>query len=283
MRLGTVALEGGRRAVVAGGADGRVHDVTAQLGDDLAAALGDGRAAGLRDPGDGAKLQRGAFRWLPPIPSPRRILLAGFNFRSHASESAREVPSHPTFFVRFPSSFVGHEQPIERPAESETLDWEGEIALVIGRGGRRMREATALEHVAGYAPLGDNSVREFQLHGTQATAGKNFDRTGSWGPWIVTADEIGDPAGLALRTTLNGEEVQAAGLADLVFPVPTLVAYLSSFTTLEPGDVVALGTPQGIGFRREPPVYLCAGDRLTVEMVGHVTLINDVVDEPETA
>ena len=283
MRLGTVLLADGRRAVVAGGPDGAVRDVTAELGADLAAALADGRAAALRDPEAGPELAAATYRWLPPIPAPRRILCTGFNFRSHAAESTREVAAHPTFFVRFPTSFVGHEQPIVRPPESVTLDWEGEIALVIGRRGRRIPQGAALDHVAGYVPLGDNSVREFQLHSTQATAGKNFDATGSWGPWIVTSDEIGDPARLELRTRLNGEEVQAACLADLVFSVEEIVAYVSSFTTLEPGDVIALGTPEGIGFRREPPVYLRPGDRLEVEMVGHLRLVNHVVDEPPLA
>jgi 2-keto-4-pentenoate hydratase/2-oxohepta-3-ene-1,7-dioic acid hydratase in catechol pathway len=283
MRLGTVLLGDGRHAVVAADPDGAVHDVTAALGDNLAAAFGDGRAAALRDQSESPKLDPGTFRWLPPIPTPQRILCTGFNFRSHATESERDVAAHPTFFVRFPSSFVGHEQPIVRPAASATLDWEGEIAVVIGQGGRHISEGAALDHVAGYAPFGDNSVREFQLHSTQATAGKNFDRTGSWGPWIVTADEAGDPTELRLQTTLNGEEVQAASLSDLAFSVEQIVAYVSSFTTLAPGDVIALGTPQGIGFRREPPVYLCPGDRLAVEMVGHVALANHVVDELQHA
>jgi 2-keto-4-pentenoate hydratase/2-oxohepta-3-ene-1,7-dioic acid hydratase in catechol pathway len=283
MRLGTVALEDGRRAVVAGGADGRVHDVTPQLGDDLAAALGDGRAAGLRDPGEGTELEPAAFRWLPPIPAPRRILLAGFNFRSHANESAREVPAHPTFFVRFPSSFVGHGEPILRPPESDTLDWEGEIAVVIGRGGRRIPAEGALEHVAGYAPLADNSVRDFQLHSSQATAGKNFDRSGSWGPWLITPDEAGDPADLEVRTLLNGDEVQHGRLRDLLFTVPDLIAYASTFTALQPGDIIAAGTPQGIGLRRSPPVFLRPGDELTVEMVGHTGLTNTVADDAVAA
>jgi 2-keto-4-pentenoate hydratase/2-oxohepta-3-ene-1,7-dioic acid hydratase in catechol pathway len=211
MRLGTVRLPDGRQAVVAGSPDGAVRDVTVQLGGDLAAALADGRAATLADAEAGPELAPGTFQWLPPIPAPRRILCTGFNFRSHATESAREVAAHPTFFVRFPSSLVGHEQPIIRPPESVSLDWEGEIAVVIGRPGRRIPQAAALGHVAGYAPLGDNSVREFQLHGTQATAGKNFDATGSWGPWIVTADEAGDPAwSFAPRLTVTWSRRRAS-------------------------------------------------------------------------
>jgi 2-keto-4-pentenoate hydratase/2-oxohepta-3-ene-1,7-dioic acid hydratase in catechol pathway len=278
VRLGTVLLADGPVVVVAG-PDGSVRDVSEHLGRDLAAAFADGRAGAAESAPDGPVLDPVDFRWLPPIPAPRRILCTGFNFSSHAAETDREVPDHPTFFVRFPSTFVGHGEPIVRPPESVTLDWEGEIALVVGRRGRRIARDAALAHIAGFAPLGDNSIREFQLHSTQATAGKNFDASGAWGPWLVTPDEVGDPADLTVRTTLNGEQVQLGCLRDLVFSVPDLLAYASTFTTLEPGDVIATGTPQGIGFRRDPPVYLRPGDQLSVEMVGHGQLVNTVVDE----
>jgi 2-keto-4-pentenoate hydratase/2-oxohepta-3-ene-1,7-dioic acid hydratase in catechol pathway len=278
MRLGTALLEDGP-TVVAADRDGVVRDLAEHVGRDLAAALADGTVRGLA----GLPLERapavGDVRWVPPIPAPRRILCTGFNFRTHAAESERGAPTHPTFFVRFPSSFVGHGEPIVRPPESHTLDWEGEIAVVIGRGGRRIAAERALEHVAGYAPLADNSVRDFQLHSSQATAGKNFDRSGSWGPWLVTPEETGDPADLEVRTLLNGDEVQHGRLRDLLFPVPELIAYASTFTTLQPGDVIAAGTPEGIGLRRSPPVFLRPGDELTVEMVGHTGLTNTVADD----
>lgn len=277
MRLGTIAVAGGT-AVVAAATDGAPRDVTALVGPDLAAALaGDGLATLATVDVDALPVVD-APRWLPPIPRPARIFCTGFNFRAHAAESEREVPEHPTFFVRWPSSFTGHERPILRAPESDTLDWEGEVAVVIGRGGRRIARERALEHVAGYAPLGDNSIREFQLHSTQATAGKNFDATGSWGPWLVSADEAGDPASLEVRTLLNGEQVQHGRLSDLVFDVPALIAYASTFTALEPGDVIATGTPPGIGFRREPPVFLRRGDELTIELVGLTRVTNPVAD-----
>jgi 2-keto-4-pentenoate hydratase/2-oxohepta-3-ene-1,7-dioic acid hydratase in catechol pathway len=278
MRLGT-ALLSGRQAVVAADPDGVAHDVSDRVGTDLAAALADGRAAALDERALEASPASGDLHWLPPIPSPRRILCTGLNYRGHAGETGREAPSHPTFFLRWPSSLVGHDQPILRPAESETFDWEGEIAVVIGRGGRRIAVHDALGHVAGYVPFGDHSIREYQLHSTQVTAGKNFDRSGSWGPWLVTPEEAGDPRELEMRTVLNGEEVQHGRLADLVFGVPELIAYASTFTTLEPGDVIATGTPQGVGFRRAPPTYLRPGDELRVELVGHAGVTNVVADE----
>jgi 2-keto-4-pentenoate hydratase/2-oxohepta-3-ene-1,7-dioic acid hydratase in catechol pathway len=278
MRLGTVLLDDGP-TVVAADRDGVVRDVAEHIGRDLAAAFADGTVRDLA----GLPLERApavaSVRWLPPIPAPRRILCTGFNFRTHAAESERDVPTHPTFFVRFPSSFVGHGDPILRPRESDTLDWEGEIAVVIGQGGRRIPAGEALEHVAGYAPLADNSVRDFQLHSSQATAGKNFDCSGSWGPWLIAPDEVGDPADLEVRTLLNGDEVQHGQLRDLLFGVPELIAYASTFTTLQPGDLIAAGTPQGIGLRRRPPVFLRPGDELTVEMVGHTALTNTVADD----
>jgi 2-keto-4-pentenoate hydratase/2-oxohepta-3-ene-1,7-dioic acid hydratase in catechol pathway len=279
MRLGTILTAAGP-AVVAESAAGEVVDVSGLLGGDLAVALDHGRAADLSASPPGPRLNPEELTWLPPIPAPRRILCTGFNYRSHAAESDREVPSHPTFFVRFPSSITGHRQVIARPPESVTLDWEGEIAFVIGRRGRRIPPERALEHVAGYSPFGDNSVREFQGHSTQATAGKNFDATGSWGPWLIPADEVGAPASLVVRTFVNGEQVQEGRLTDLVFGIPELVAYASTFTTLEPGDVIATGTPQGIGLRRDPPVFLAAGDELSVEIDGLCRLSNPVADEP---
>jgi 2-keto-4-pentenoate hydratase/2-oxohepta-3-ene-1,7-dioic acid hydratase in catechol pathway len=281
MRLGTALRRDGALVVAAAG-DGTVRDVSGHLGGDLAAALADGRATALDERMVASSPEVDDLRWLPPIPVPRRVLCTGFNYRSHAAESDRDVPAHPTFFVRFPSSLVGHREPILRPPESDTLDWEGEIAFAIGRPGRRIAVEQALDHVAGYAPFGDHSVREYQLHGTQATAGKNFERTGAWGPWIVTPDEAGDPKRLEVRTFLNGEEVQHGRLEDLVFSVAEIVAYVSTFTTLEPGDVVATGTPQGIGFRRDPPRFLRPGDELAVEMVGHARVANAVADDART-
>lgn len=217
--------------------------------------------------------------FLPPIPDPARMLCAGFNYRDHATEAAAKVPDYPTFFVRFASSVVGHEAPLLKPRLSSMLDWEGELAVVIGRGGRHIARADALAHIAGYSCFGDHSVRDFQLHGTQATAGKNFDASGAWGPWLVTADEIGDPAALEVRTRVNGVTRQHGRTADMVFDVAALIAYVSSFTTLEPGDVIATGTPSGIGGRMTPPTFLLPGDVVTIEIPGVGTLTNRVIEE----
>lgn len=271
MRFGTV-LHRDRALPVAVDGAGALHSLAE--GGGLAAALA-GEATL-----DGPVLREDEVRWLPPVPEPRRILCAGYNFKTHAAEVDRDVPEHPTFFVRFPSTCVGHREPIVRPPVSDTLDWEGEVGIVIGRGGRFIDSADALDHVAGYTAFGDNSVREFQLHSTQATAGKNFDASGSFGPWIVTRDEVPDPAALEVLTFLNGEQMQHGRLADLVFSVADLIAYASTFTALEPGDVIAAGTPAGIGMRRDPPRYLQPGDELVIEIPGVMRLENRVVDQP---
>ena len=278
MRLGTVLLATGR-AVVMQALDGTILDLSDTLGTDLARALTDPRLVVGAEALDGQPLAGDDLRWAPPVPAPRRILCAGFNYRGHATEAGRDVPAHPTFFARFPSSVVGHGAALRLPVESETLDWEGEIAVVIGRPGRRIKPEDALDHVAGYSPFGDNSVREFQRHSTQATAGKNFDATGSWGPWLITADEVSDPRRLVVRTQVNDMQMQEGYLSDLVFTVPELIAYASSFTTLESGDIIVTGSPAGTGFRRDPPIYLRAGDRLTVEMVGYEALVNEVTPD----
>jgi 2-keto-4-pentenoate hydratase/2-oxohepta-3-ene-1,7-dioic acid hydratase in catechol pathway len=219
--------------------------------------------------------------WLPPVSKPNKILCVGLNYSTHAAEVLADVSEHPTLFTRFPSTFVGHEQPLIRPRVSDTLDWEGEIAVVIGTGGRNIDAEGALEHIAGYTVMGENSIREWQLHSKQATAGKNFDRSGSWGPWIITRDEVPDPAALEIVTELNGERVQRGKLADLVFDIGSIVAYISTFTELSPGDVIATGTPAGIGHRQNPPRYLSPGDILTIRIPGFVELSNQVFDDAE--
>ncbi|WP_200914559.1 MULTISPECIES: fumarylacetoacetate hydrolase family protein [unclassified Aeromicrobium] len=214
--------------------------------------------------------------WLPPVPRPEHVVCVGHNFNSHAAEVGAKPTEHPTLFTRFASSFVGHEVPLVAPFVSDTLDWEGEVAVVIGDGGRHISRADAMSHVAGFSVMGENSVREFQLHSPQATAGKNFDGSGSWGPWIVTTDEVPDPAALEIVTRLEGVEVQRGSLANLTFDVSAVIAYVSAFVTLVPGDVVALGTPPGIGHRQDPPRYLQPGERLEVSIPGLLELRNVV-------
>lgn len=216
---------------------------------------------------------------LPPIPAPGKVLCVGLNFRSHVAEVATDNGSGLTLFARFGDTFVGHGQAVVRPAVSDSLDWEGELAVVIGRRAWHVAAETALDHVAGYSCMAENSVREWQEHGTQATAGKNFWRSGAFGPALVTADEVGDPSALALETRLNGNPVQRASLGDLVHSVAEVIAYVTTFAPLAVGDVIAMGTPSGVGYRRDPPRYLRPGDTLEVEVGGVGVLRHTVVDE----
>ena len=182
-------------------------------------------------------------------------------------------------FVRFADSLVGHLEPIVRPPESVQLDYEGELAVVIGRRARRVPRERALEHVAGYSCFNDGSVRDFQRHGPQWTPGKNFRASGAFGPWLVTADEQDDPTRFRLTTRLNGDVMQSESVAELCFDVPALIEYCSTFTQLEPGDVIVTGTPGGVGAGRRPPIWMKDGDVVEVEIDGIGTLHNPVVDE----
>jgi 2-keto-4-pentenoate hydratase/2-oxohepta-3-ene-1,7-dioic acid hydratase in catechol pathway len=217
------------------------------------------------------------LRFLPAIPEPDKILCAGINYRSHAAETGRDIPKAPSMFVRFVDTLVGHDGEMIRPSVSECFDFEGELAIVIGRAGRHIEPERALDHVAGYTCFVDGSVRDFQK--ISVTSGKNFPGTGPLGPWIVTTDEIPDPSRLTLATRLNGQEVQHSGTDLLIHTVPQIVAFCSDFTALSPGDVIATGTPEGVGHRRTPPLWMKAGDVLEVEISGIGTLRTRVVDE----
>ena len=194
----------------------------------------------------------------PVIPAPDKILCIGLNYRTHAAEMARELPANPSVFARLHNTLAAHGDPLPRPRASAHFDFEGELAVIIGEGGRHIRAEDALKHVAGYSCFLDGSVRDFQKH--SVTAGKNFPRTGPLGPWMATADEITDPTTLTLVTRLNGAEVQRDTVDHLIYPIPTLIAYLSTITPLEPGDVIATGTPHGVGAGRTPPLWMKAGD-----------------------
>jgi len=215
-------------------------------------------------------------RLLPVIPDPGKILCVGLNYEEHRRETQREPTGEPTLFLRVASSQVGHGQAILCPAESTHLDYEGEIAVVIGKRGRRISQADAYGHIAGYAPYNDASVRDWQQHTTQWTPGKNFDATGAFGPWMATRDEVPDGADLSLSTRLNGEVVQHATTAQLIFGIPRLIQYISRFATLEPGDVIVTGTPGGVGFKRSPPLFMKDGDLVEVEVEGVGCLSNRV-------
>jgi 2-keto-4-pentenoate hydratase/2-oxohepta-3-ene-1,7-dioic acid hydratase in catechol pathway len=227
-----------------------------------------------------ASLALADLQLLPVIPRPGKILCVGLNYRAHVLETGREPPEFPLLFTRFAESQVGHGTPLVRPRASTRFDYEGELAVVIGRSARHVDRSRALDHVAGFACFNDGSIRDWQRHSSHFTAGKNFVGSGAFGPWLVTRDEIPDPAALHLRTRVNGVEVQSAPVSDLVFDVPTLIEYVTTFTRLEPGDVLVTGTPSGVGAYREPRLWLHAGDVVEVEIDGVGVLRNAVIDEP---
>lgn len=217
--------------------------------------------------------------FLPVIPDPGKILCAGLNYEAHRLELEAPKTDHAPFFIRFADTQLGHGAAILKPKVSDAVDFEGELAFVIGRAAKNVAEADALSYIAGYSCYDDVSIRDWQFHTTLMTSGKNFPATGPFGPWLVTTDEIPDPAALELTTRLNGEVVQHSPVSDLIFPVPVLIAYITTFTSLAPGDVVLTGTPGGVGFRRVPPLFMKAGDVIEVEISGIGTLSNPVVNE----
>lgn len=207
-----------------------------------------------------------ALQFLPVIPNPDKILCVGVNYRPHIEEMGRDVPDHPVVFVRFPGSLVGHGEPIIRPAVSEQFDFEGELAVVIGKRARHVAKSKALECVAGYCCFMDGSVRDWQRHTPQFTPGKNFQHSGAAGPYLVTIDEIPDVSALTLTTEVNGTVMQRGTVSELLFDIPTLIEYCSTFAELLPGDVIATGTPGGVGAARTPPVWLRSGDTVEVDI-----------------
>jgi 2-keto-4-pentenoate hydratase/2-oxohepta-3-ene-1,7-dioic acid hydratase in catechol pathway len=215
-----------------------------------------------------------------PLPEPARVFCIGRNYKGHVAEAGMKLPEQPSLFLRLAASLVAHGQALVRPRVSTDMDYEGELALVIGKPGRHIARAAALEHVFGYTIFNDGSVRDYQFKHS-LTVGKNFARTGSAGPWIVTRDGVPDPAQLTLSTRLNGVEVQHTKTDDLIFDIPTIIGYISTFTPLEPGDIIATGTPEGVGFARQPPLWLKPGDAIEVEISSIGTLRNTVVAEPD--
>ena len=238
-------------------------------------------AGGLRgrlgDPREAARLQRDGVLWaagevrrLPPVPAPPKILCVGRNYAEHAREGGSEPPELPIFFGRFPHSLLAPGEPYVLPKVSPQVDFEGELVAVIGMGGREIPEARALEHVAGYTIFNDISIRDFQRRTSQWMIGKNFDRSGPLGPALVTRDEVPDPQALTLTVDVSGERMQEASTSIMIFPVAHLIAYISQALTLEPGDLIATGTPSGVGFARKPPRWLRAGDvvRVSISRLG---------------
>jgi 2-keto-4-pentenoate hydratase/2-oxohepta-3-ene-1,7-dioic acid hydratase in catechol pathway len=216
---------------------------------------------------------------LPVIPNPGKILCVGHNYESHRQETGRAKVASPSIFIRFADTLTAHGAEIVRPKVSANLDYEGELAVIIGKGGRHISAADALGHVAGYAPFNEASVRDWQWHTTQFAPGKNFPETGAFGPWMVTVDELPDPSTTSVTTRLNGEVMQSQPTADMLFSVPEIIAYVSTFTALSPGDVICSGTPGGVGAKREPPIWMTPGDVVEVDIPGVGLLRNTIGQE----
>ncbi|MBR0830005.1 fumarylacetoacetate hydrolase family protein [Bradyrhizobium manausense] len=224
------------------------------------------------------------IKFLPIIPRPEKIVCAVRNYLDHHNEAVafgmkRELTGYPPIFLRVWRSQVGHDEPIIRPKVSDNLDWEGELAVVIGKAGRHISQSDAWAHVAGYSIYNDVSVRDWQRHAQQIASGKNFVGTGPFGPWLVTPDEIGDPTKLKIETRVNGTVMQVSDTSMLIFPIPRLIEYCSTIFDLVPGDVIATGTPAGVGFTRKPPIFLKPDDVVEVEVEKIGVLRNRVVDE----
>ena len=285
MKLLSFELAGKARfgAVIGDG----VVDLTERLGgrvQSLRAALDADALGRIRELVAGAKadLPLAGLRYLAPVPFPEKIICVGVNYGNRNAEykDGSDLPKYPSIFLRFPGSFVGHAENLMRPPESLQLDYEGEIGIIIGKAGRRIPEDQAESHIAGITCMNEGTIRDWLRHGKfNVTQGKNFDRTGAIGPWMVTSDEIASFDDLRVSTRVNGEARQNDTTANLMFPFRSLIRYISTWTTLKPGDVIATGTPVGAGVRFDPPKFLKAGDVVEVEVSGVGVLSNTVADE----
>ncbi|UZF90897.1 fumarylacetoacetate hydrolase family protein [Bosea sp. NBC_00550] len=281
MRFATFQLQGapswgmidGEEAVDLGAVLGeRYPDLKSVIAADALAEAAEAAARAPRHP-------LSAIGWLPVLPNPDKILCVGLNYEMHRKETGRAVVENPTIFARFANSQIGHAVDLVRPRVSQELDFEGELAIIIGKPGRYITRADAFDHVAGYACYNDGSIRDFQRHTHQFTPGKNFPGTGAFGPWMMTPDELGELPSLRLQTRVNGQVVQDATFAQMIFDISHIIEYCSSFTRLEPGDVIATGTPGGVGAKRTPPLWLKPGDIVEVEIDRLGTLRNGVAEE----
>lgn len=280
MKLATVAVEGRTTwGIVEGEKFLDVGTVLATRFPDLKAALTHSLSGVADARAKAAATPLSKIHWLPVIPNADKILCVGLNYETHRKETGRSEVEHPTIFSRYANSQTGHNKPIVRPRVSTDLDFEGELAVIIGKAGRYISRGEAMGHVAGYACYNDGSIRDFQRHTHQFTPGKNFPDTGAFGPWMMTPDELGELAELRLITRLNGQVVQEAQIKQMIFDIPRQIEYCSTFTRLEPGDVIVSGTPGGVGARRNPPLWMMPGDVVEVEVERLAVLRNPVVDE----
>jgi 2-keto-4-pentenoate hydratase/2-oxohepta-3-ene-1,7-dioic acid hydratase in catechol pathway len=276
MRFATLKIDGNEKWGVVDGDEIALVDKWPTLLDAIAA----GALADIRPAPGARRVAVKSAEWLPVITRPGKVLCIGLNYENHRKETGRAVVENPTIFTRFADSQTSHRSAIVLPPESDKLDYEGELAVVIGRGGRRIAAADALDHVAGYSCYNDGSIRDWQAHSIQFIPGKNWPETGSFGPWLVTPDEFGPLGPQRLQTRLNGEVMQDATLADMIFPVTRLIEYVSTFTPLSPGDVIVSGTPGGVGAKRDPQVFMKEGDTVEVEIDGIGTLVNSIARRP---
>jgi len=251
------------------------NDAAADLDALIASGTGLGKAADAAAAGE--TVDEASLTFLPPLVRAPKIICLGLNYKDHAAEGGFQVPEFPTIFGRFNSSLIGHGAAMIKPAVSDQLDYEGELVAVIGKRGKNIAKDKALDHVAAYSVFNDGSVRDYQVRTPQWTAGKNFDDTGAFGPWLVTPDEVpAGAAGLKIETRLNGQVVQSASTSDMVFDVIDTIALLSTFLTLEAGDVLVMGTPSGIGLARTPPLFMKDGDTVEVEIEKVGLLVNPI-------
>jgi 2-keto-4-pentenoate hydratase/2-oxohepta-3-ene-1,7-dioic acid hydratase in catechol pathway len=281
MKLATFATaQGPSYGIVTGSG---IVDLKRYLGNqypDLKSLIaGNGFSDAAKHLNSGADYGDSDVTWLPVIPNPDKIVCVGLNYQDHVVETGRDNTEQPAIFLRLPESQVGHKQPILRPRESKNLDFEAEIAVIIGKAGRRISQQDAWDHIAGYACYNDGSVRDWQRHTVQWTAGKNFAGTGGFGPWMVTADDIPPGTTMTLSCRLNGERMQHATTGQMIFRIPKIIEYVSAWTTLVPGDVLVTGTPGGVGARRNPPVWMKPGDKVEIEIDKVGILENGIADD----
>lgn len=264
-------------------AEAGVVDLTGTRGHTtLAEAIAADDLAALADDADeGAAIALSKVSLLPTIPNPSKVVCIGLNYEPHRIEMGRDRDPYPTVFVRLHDTLVAHGAPLTKPRNSDAFDYEGEIAIVIAKSGRHITEDEAMDHVAGYTCFMDASVRDFQ--GQNLIAGKNFPATGGMGPWLTAAQSMPPPEKVTLETRLNGKTMQTGSLNELTYALPELIAYVSSWTSLAPGDVISTGTPSGVGTARKPPVYMKPGDTISVAVAGVGVLEHPIVAEDRPA